>query len=171
MELKLDKYEYEGEGVHSVAIPPGFTVRLSCFCHLNDSSDIAVSFHLQYANATHSVSCPVETGSGTECSEIPERKWSVCRNQSEPHNCILVLHDFGVSDDGTYWCSTTVGGREVQSNELDLEALRSLEPAKSSNKASDISTVLPIVAVALLIIIIFGVFTFKCVKSRRQRRE
>lgn len=166
MELKLDQYDYEGRNIHSPAVPSGFSVNLSCFSHLNDSSDIPVKFHLQYGDTTQSVACP---DTGMECSKIPDRKWSVCRNESEPHNCILVLGEFGDSDDGNYSCSTTIGGREVQSNQLELHALSSLKSAKSSQKGSEIGIVLSIVAAVILILVILGFILFKIVKSRRRR--
>ena len=167
MELKLDQYDYEGRNIQSLEVPSGFNVNLSCFSHLNDSSDIPVKFHLQYGNTTQSVACPT---TGMKCSKIPDRKWSVCRNESKPHNCILVLREFGDSDDGTYSCSTTIGGREVQSNQLELHALSSLEPTKSSQKGSEIGIVLSIVAAVILILVILTLILFKIVRSRQRRR-
>ena len=166
MELILDKYDYEGKSIQSLTIPSGLTVNLSCFSHLNDSSDINVTFYLQYGSTTHSVTCPA---SGTECSEIPELKWSVCRNETEPHNCILVLHEFGVSDDGSYSCSTTIGGREVRSNKLELQALNTLDPAESPHEGSKIVLITSISAVVLLILVILVFLLFRFVKKRRQR--
>ena len=166
MELKLDQYEYKGRRIQSPTIPSGLTVNLSCFSHLNDSSDIPVKFHLQYGSTTHSVTCPAN---GTKCFEIPELKWSVCRNETEPHNCILVLHEFGDSDDGSYSCSTTIGGREVRSNRLELQALSTFKPAESAHKGSKIILALSIAAVALIILVILGVFLFRYRKTQQRR--
>ena len=131
MEIVLMNEE-EGGFVES-----GSTVELSCFSHLNDSSDILVSFHLTRGNDTLTVSCPSgDPGSSLGCvSPVRGREWQVCRNKTEPHNCFLVVHDFDDSDGGNYSCSTLIAGEDVQSNVLNLQALKALSPAKKPWKA------------------------------------
>ena len=113
------------------------TVELSCFSHLNDSRDVPVSFHLVQRTSTLSVTCSVDSNITEDTnytlgcvSPIQGRDWQVCRNTSAPYNCYLILHGFYDSDSGNYTCSTNIAGKQILSNELDLEALKILEPAE-----------------------------------------
>ena len=85
-----------------------------------------------------------------------------------PHNCILVLYDFGESDDGTYTCSTDIAGRDDESNALTLQALDNIGPANEvHHKGPIIVIVLSIVCVVLLTLLGLIFIGFKYVKSRR----
>lgn len=167
MELILDKYEYKKKSVQSLAIPSGSSVKLACFSHLKDSSNITMSFQLQQDNITHSAACPVEVGSASDCLHVQEWNWRVCRNKTEPHNCILVLHGFGESDCGNYTCSTTIGGREIQSNVLKLEAPNSPHKHNSSNIVITLSIVITTLIIMVPVLVLLGVFVFKIVKKLR----
>ena len=131
-------------------------MRMSCFSHVNDSSDIPVTFHLTSGNKMYHVFCPLVNNSAelVQWSSFPERNWRVCRNTTKPHNCILVLYDFGESDDGTYTCSTDIAGRDDESNALTLQALGNIGPtSKPPNNGSIIGIALAMVCVVLLILI------------------
>lgn len=116
------------------------SVEISCFSHLNDSSDISMSFHLIKGSGTVAdATCSVELNTSVGClSSITTRDWQVCRNKTAPYNCYLIVGDFDDSESGNYTCSTNVTGEDLTSNELDLEALKILKPAEEphNNKKS-----------------------------------
>lgn len=155
----FDKYGKETN--RSLIIPFLSAVKLSCFSHINDSSDIQMSFQLNSANTTIGVLCPA----GIEgCLTVSKREWKVCRNVSRPHNCILVIYGFEHSDDGNYTCSTAIERKDVQSNVINLQTVTDLAPAKQQHRDSEIFIVVGIVIVVLLIAIVVGFIIIKSVQ-------
>ena len=144
----------------------GSTLNISCLTHLTDSSDIPVMFHYSNGNKTHRELCPA-----TLCSSFPEIGWRICRNTTRPHNCILVLYDFGDSDDGAYTCSTDIAGKDDESNSLTLLSLHNIEPANEVHHKGPIIIVIVLSIVCVVLLTLLGLIFigFKYVKSRRSK--
>ena len=163
MEIVLDR--------NTAIISSGSTVELSCFSHLNDSSDISVVFQLVNGNITHTALCPTDIGTETGCLEPNQGSfnWRICRNQTKPHNCILIVDDFQDLDDGSYSCSAIIGDKEVKSNTLQLQTMNGIAPAEI-DKQSDFTTVvaLSIAIFCLFLLLAFIILAVQLVRKRRQ---
>jgi hypothetical protein len=164
MEIVLDSRR------DSPTVESGSTVELSCFSHLNDSSDIPVSFHLVGEDKSRSVPCPAAKNGSMECSPVRGRNWQVCRNKTAPHNCALVMHNFNESDSGNFSCSTSIGGNEVLSNVLQLQSMEAVEPIKKSKSRSYYWLIvgLGVGSAALLVILGVIIIVVSVVRSRRK---
>lgn len=154
------------------------SVEISCFSHLNDSSDISVSFHLIKGSGTvTNATCPVELNTTVGClPPITARDWQVCRNQTAPYNCYLVVGDFDDSESGNYTCSTNITGEDLTSNELDLEALKILKPAEEphNNKKSSSKLVFGLgvgIGGFLIIMVVVFVIINAVISYRKARRS
>ena len=170
-EMEIQLHDHEKPSVEDSA-------ELSCFSHLNDSHDIPVSFTLVHDSTnTLTVHCPAESNTSVGCvSPVQGRDWEVCRNESAPYNCYMVIHDFHNSDSGNYTCSTNVTGRVIISNELNLVALKNLKPAqepRNQSKSSGSKWVLGLgVGVgALLFLLLVMVLAINVVRSYKKARN
>ncbi|CAI7999285.1 hypothetical protein GBAR_LOCUS2675 [Geodia barretti] len=176
LEMKIQLHSHEKSSVVE-------TVELSCFSHLNDSRDVPVSFHLVRGTSTLSVPCPVDSNTTEDTnytlgcvSPIQGGDWQICRNKSSPYNCYLILHDFDDSDSGNYTCSTNITGKEILSNELDLQALKLLGPAekprsKSHSPSSKVVLGLGIGIGVLLLLLLLMVLVLNAVRSYQRARN
>ena len=155
-------------------IDSGSTVELSCFSHLNDSGDIPFSFNLVSVTSNLTASCDVSTNHEMRCvSPVEDRDWEICRNKTEPHNCVLYLHNFDDSGDGNYSCSTEIAGNRVWSNVLELHTWKNLEPSpngpgSSSSGLNKLELGIGVGIAVFMVVLVVLFIILSALKSRRR---